>query len=122
MSNRFRVGVAAGSAIAVSLAAAIGIATYNIGFAHGLAAGGAAAFDRGAGMPYGYFWPRPWGFGFFIPLAFLAFWFLVARTLIWRRPWIGGPYGDPRMVSGLDEWHRRAHAAAGGQEAAERKG
>ena len=60
------------------------------------------AGGRGA-YPYPY--PHFWGFGFFVPLFFIFFWFVLLRGLIWR--------GRCGYAGHLDEWHRRAHERMG---------
>jgi hypothetical protein len=92
------------------LAVVVGVWAYNLGLSHGLAE---QLPPPSAGVyPWGYY--RPWGFGPFFPLLFLAFWFFALRFFIrggpWRRGW-GGYYGGrshgvPPM---FEEWHRRAH-------------
>jgi hypothetical protein len=90
---------------AVLVAAVVGIASYNLGVSHGLAAG---APD---GMPVPYGWYRPWGFGLFGPFMLVVFWFLLLRIFFWggphRRRWhYPGSYDAPQA---FEEWHRRAH-------------
>lgn len=95
---------------AIVLAAFVGVVAYNAGIAHGAVAAQQIANGPAAFPVYG--WYRPWGFGLFGPLLFIAFWFLVLRTVFWRGPWRGygcygrGYYGTPMA---FDEWHRRAH-------------
>ena len=80
--------------------------------------GRSVAAAPGAVVPYmPYMWYRPWGFGFgFGPLFFLLLFFLVVRPLLWggfyRRRWYyGHPYGPGRM----EGWHgaKGALGAAG---------
>ncbi len=84
----------------VALAVGLGVYTYNMGFARGLAQSGAAVAAR----PWG-----PWGYGFFpfffpffpvFPFLFILFWFFVARALFWRGRWYRGgcreTYSDRR--------------------------
>jgi hypothetical protein len=99
--------------VAAILAALVGFFAYNAGVAHGVATSQQVAVG-GAGTvpPYAWYgWYRPWGFGFFGPLLFIALWFFVLRGLFWGGPWrrygcYGGYYGAPPT---FDEWHRRAH-------------
>ena len=96
---------------ALFLATVVGFWAYNLGLHQGLAQ---QLPPPPAGViPWAYY--RPWGFGPFFPLLFLAFWFFVIRFAIfggrpWRRGWDryydGWPHGVPPM---FDEWHRRAH-------------
>ena len=98
--------------------AAVGVFTYNLGVAQGLAEGGRlVAAPGGAAVPVVY-WPRPWfGFGFFpfFPL-FILLWIFAARGLFWRRRWYGRDYGYGcgGVPPAFDEWHRRAHAQQDG--------
>ncbi len=103
---------------ALLLAAAVGFWAYQAGVAHGIEQSGKIVVPPAAGpypYPYPYYgWHRPWGFGFFfVPLFFLAFWFLVVRSLFWRRrAWYG--YGGGCGPRGrFEEWHRQAHAREG---------
>jgi len=107
MDRRFR-WIAA--LTAVFGAVAVGVLSYNAGVSHGLAIGPALAnAPNPQAVPYG--WYRPWGFGFgFGPLFFLLFWFLAVRLFFcggfYRRRWYGEGYGGP---AAFEEWHRRAH-------------
>ena len=87
------------------LAGVVGAVAYNAGVAQGVEQSGRiVAAPAGGPYPYPYYgWYPRFGFGFFIPLAFVAFWLLVARGLFWR-----GGCGR-RYRGGLDEWHRGAH-------------
>ena len=95
--------------IVLLFAAIVGVVSYNLGLAQGLAR------QVPAGSPVAYAWPHPWGFGLLFPLLFFGFWFVVVRGLLGGgryRAWHhgygcqgGGAYGPPM----LDEWHRRAH-------------
>jgi hypothetical protein len=95
--------------VAAIVAASVG---YQIGVSRGLALSGQlASAPANLVVPYG--WYRPWGFGFgfLFPLFFFGFWFVVIRGLLWGGPWRrgwhqAGPYDVP---SRFDEWHRRAH-------------
>jgi hypothetical protein len=99
-----------GPIVVVVVALVVGAVGYNIGLSHGLAMGAPAAGAPWAGMPY--MWYRPWGFGFgFGPLFFLLLFFFVFRPLLWggfyRRRWSHAhPYEIPPR---FEEWHRRAH-------------
>ena len=108
MGHRF--GWVAAVIVAV-IALLVGALGYNIGVSHGLAMAAPAAGASGATVPY--MWYRPWGFGFgFGPLFFVLLLFLVFRPLLWggfyRRRWYHGhAYEIPPR---FEEWHRRAHA------------
>ena len=113
MNNRSPFRVLAVAILVLAAATAIAIGAYNAGMAHGIAQNALAAAPPQTGVPYVYFWPRPWGFGFFpvFPLfLFVVLFFFVVRGALWRGPWRGGwgcgSYGVP---PGFDEWHRRAH-------------
>src|SRR6185503_14167719 len=97
----------------IAALAAVGIYTYNLGVAHGVAES-ARVIAPGPGVPVVAVWPRPWGFGFgffpFFPFLFILFWFFVARGLFWRGPWRGRMHGYGGVPPEFDEWHRRAHA------------
>ena len=98
----------------IAALAAVGIYTYNLGVAHGIAES-ARVIAPGPGVPVVAVWPRPWGFGFgffpFFPFLFILFWFFVVRGLFWRRAWWGRGYGYGcrGVPPGFDQWHRRAH-------------
>lgn len=108
-------------ALTLALAAAVGVFTYNLGVAHGLAQGAPAVTPPGAPgsvAPY-VFYPRPWGWGFgfgffpFFGLIWLFLLFAFVRRLWWGPRWYGrrcGGYGYDRHVPPeFEEWHRRAH-------------
>jgi hypothetical protein len=99
----------------VAVLAAVGVYTYNLGVAQGIAESGRFVAAPGAGVPVVAVWPRPWGFGFFpfFPFLFILFWFFIARGLFWRGAWRGRMYGCGGGPTELDEWHRRAHAQEG---------
>jgi hypothetical protein len=114
--------------VMLALAASVGMYTYNIGVAHGVAESARLAAERGGSAPAVALWPRPWGFGFgfgffpFFPLLFIVFWLFIIRGLFWRGGW--GPstslgagrgcgYGYGGVPPAFDEWHRRAHAQQG---------
>jgi len=98
----------------VAMLAAVGVYTYNVGVAHGIAESGRLVAAPGAGVPVYAVWPRPWGFGFgffpFFPFLFILFWVFVLRGIFWRGPWHhrGYWYGGG-VPPAFDEWHRRAH-------------
>ncbi len=99
MGNRFGFRLLLGIALVGALAV-VGVYTYNLGLAHGIAQSGQLAAAPGSGAPV-VIWPRPWGFGFgffpFFPLMIL-FWIVVARALFWRGAWRGRGcrYDGPR--------------------------
>jgi hypothetical protein len=99
----------------VAMAAAIGVYTYNLGVAHGIAVGGRAIATPGTGVPFVAVWPGPWGFGFgffpFFPFLFILFFLFVVRGLCFRGAWRGRVYGPGGVPPAFDEWHRRAHAS-----------
>ena len=114
MGSRFRFQWLIGLVV-LAMLAAVGVYTYNLGVAQGLAESGRFAVAPGAGAPVVAFWPRPWGFGFFpfFPLLFVLFWFIVLRGLFWRGGrWARG-CGYRDVPPAFDEWHRRAHAQPG---------
>jgi hypothetical protein len=115
MDNRALWRALAIVALAVTVAAGIGIGAYNAGMAQGIAESGRSVAAPSPGTQFVYVWPRPWGFGFFpffpiFPFFFILFLFIVLRGLLWRGPWRGG---RGRWHNGVppafDEWHRRAH-------------
>jgi hypothetical protein len=109
MGNRFRARAVIAALLGVVAVAAIGVMSYNAGFAQGLTEGGRIAGTPGGAPPYVYMW-RPWGFGFgFFPLFFIVLWFFVLRGLFWRGR--RGPWGwhDDGVPPRFEEWHRRAH-------------
>jgi len=87
-----------------------GFWAYDLGLSHGIAQ--QLPPPPAGGYPWAFY--RPWGFGPFFPLFFLAFWFFVLRIFFfrggpWRRGW-RGYYGDRQDVPPVfEEWHRRAH-------------
>ncbi len=98
----------------IALLALVGVYTYNVGVARGLAQAGAfAAAAPGSGAPALAWWPRPWGVGFgffpFAPLFFVLLWIVLLRGLFWHGG--GGRWGRGRdgVPPAFDEWHRRAH-------------
>ena len=105
--------------LTLALAAAVGVFTYNLGLARGLAqvAPAIAPPDApNAVVPY-VFYPRPWGWGFgFFPFFGLLWAFLlfaIVRRLWWGPRWYGRRYGhsgyDRCVPPEFEEWHRRAH-------------
>jgi hypothetical protein len=114
MGNRFAFRLLI-ALVALGMFAVVGVYSYNLGVAHGLAQNGHALATPGAGPPFVY-WPHPWAFGFFpfFPLLFILFFVFILRGLFWRG-W-GGPrwghwYGG--VPPAFEEWHRRAHAQPG---------
>ncbi len=99
MGDRFGFRLLLGIALVGALAV-VGVYTYNLGLAHGIAQSGQLVAAPGSGVPV-VIWPRPWGFGFgffpFFPLMIL-FWIFVARALFWRGAWRGRGcrYDGPR--------------------------
>ena len=106
--------------LTLALAAAVGVFTYNLGLARGLAQVAPVVAPPGgapnAVVPY-VFYPRPWGWGFgFFPF-FGLFWafllFAIVRRLWWGPRWYGRRYGrygyDTCVPPEFEEWHRRAH-------------
>ena len=99
MGDRFGFRLLLGIALVGALAG-VGVYTYNLGLAHGIAQSGQLVAAPGSGAPI-VVWPRPWGFGFgffpFFPLIIL-FWIVVARGLFWRGAWRGRGcrYDGPR--------------------------
>ena len=115
MNNRSLFQVLAIAALAIAVAVAIGIGAYNAGVAQGIAQSGQAiAAQPPAGTPV-YFYPRPWGYGFFpffpiFPILFFVFLFFGLRGLFWRGRWGGGyGYRHGGVPPAFEEWHRRAH-------------
>jgi hypothetical protein len=97
----------------VAMVAAVGVYTYNLGVAHGIAESGRAIAAPGTGVPVVAVWPRPWGFGFgffpLFPFLFILF-FLFAVRGPCRGAWRGRMQGPGGVPAAFDEWHRRAHA------------
>jgi hypothetical protein len=98
----------------VAMVAAVGVYTYNLGIAHGIAESGRAIATPGTGVPVVAVWPRPWGFGFgffpFFPFLFILFFLFAVRGPCWRGTWRGRMHGPGGVPAAFDEWHRRAHA------------
>jgi len=105
--------------VAALLAVVVGALAYRAGVSHGLelrppvasappAAGAPPVVAGPYGYPYGVY--RPWRHGFFGPLFFLFFGFVLLRALFrglgCGRSYYDGPGCGP---SRLDQWHRRAH-------------
>ena len=119
MSNRFRW---AAMLLTLALVAAVGVFTYDLGVAHGVAQVAPTVVAPGAPgspgnvVPY-VFYPRPYGWGFgifpFFGLFWLALIFLFARRLWWGPRWYGRGYGwrgcYGRTAPEFDERRRRAH-------------
>ena len=101
--------------LALVIASAVGVVSYNAGVSHGLAMAPPAATAGAPAVPAVVYAPyyRPWGWGFGLaPLFFLAVWFMMFGLFrgypggrYYRHGWCGG-CGVP---GGFDEWHRRAH-------------
>jgi hypothetical protein len=112
MNNRSLFRVLAIAALAIAIGVAIGIGAYNAGMAQGLAQSSqAVAAQAPAGTPV-YFYPRPWGYGFFpfFPILFFFLLFFGLRGLLWRGRWGGGwGYRHGGIPPAFEEWHRRAH-------------
>jgi hypothetical protein len=112
MNNRSLFRVLAIAALAIAIGVAIGIGAYNAGMAQGLAQSSqVVAAQPPAGAPV-YFYPRPWGYGFFpfFPVLFFFLLFFGLRGLFWRGRWGGGwGYRHGGVPPAFDEWHRRAH-------------
>ncbi|HTP27238.1 MAG TPA: hypothetical protein VMK12_16500 [Anaeromyxobacteraceae bacterium] len=70
---------------AIALLALVGVYTYDLGVAHGLAES-AKVGGLGAGDGPVFGWWRPWGFGFFPLFPFLILLWLVMRAFFWRGP------------------------------------
>jgi hypothetical protein len=113
MNRGFRFRWFAGLLV-VGLLAAVGVYAYNLGWAQGLAQGGAAVAAPGTVPLFPMYRPWGWGFGFFpfFPFFFILFWFFILRGLFWRRYWWGPRWDERGVPVAFDEWHRRAHAAA----------
>jgi len=122
---RGRFGWLFAGVLMIALAASVGMYSYNLGLAHGVAESARIAAERGGTAPVVALWPRPWGFGFgfgffpFFPFLFILFWFFIIRALFWRGAWgYRGGWGHRRWDTGgvppaFEEWHRRAHAQQG---------
>jgi hypothetical protein len=97
--------------LVVGLMAAVGIYSYNVGWAQGVASGAAVAAPGAVPLVPMY---RPWGWGFgffpFFPLFFILFWFVILRGLFWRSHW-RHRWDERGVPPAFEEWHRRAHAA-----------
>ena len=117
MSRGYGFGWLAGLLV-LGLLATVGIYTYNLGMAQGLAQAGTAAAAPGAVPMVPMYW-RPWGFGFgffpFFPFLFFLFLFAAVRGLFWRRRWYGPRWDERGVPPMFEEWHRRAHAAVDSQ-------
>ena len=115
MGRRFGSQILVGL-LMVGMLIGVGVYTYDLGVARGLADAGQAIAAPGSGAPVVAVWPRPWGFGFgffpFFPLLFILFWFFIIRALFWRGAW-GRRCGYGGVPPEFDEWHRRAHAQQG---------
>lgn len=95
--------------LAVALAAAVGVFTYNLGLAHGLAQTAPAVVAPGApgAVPPYMFYPRPWGWGFgffpFFGLIWVFLLFAVLRRLWWGPRWYGRRCGPHRYDYDYDD-------------------
>jgi hypothetical protein len=113
MNGRFALGALL---LTLLVGTAVGVLSYNAGVSHGLAIAPAASGTAAVpAMPYGYYRPWGWGFGWgFAPLFFLGFWWFLMFG-IFRGLWWGGGmyrhggYGPGWRTRAFDEWHRRAH-------------
>ena len=106
-----------------AIAAGVGVFTFNLGVAQGVAQSGAvvaAPAAPGAATPPVVFyrplyWHGGWGFGFapFLGLFWVFLMFALIRRVFWGPRWHRrwGYYGDRYGYydRDLDEWHRRAH-------------
>jgi hypothetical protein len=112
--------------LVIALLAVAGAYIYDLGVAHGLAAGSAGTPLAGRDAPFIGPW-RPWGWGFgffpFFPFLFVLLWFVVLRGFLWRGRWYGRRSGGPWMYErggvppAFEEWHRRAHDQQAGPSA-----
>ena len=114
MTDRSSVNRWAPAVFALLFAAIVGIAVgtwaYDLGLSRGLAEH--LPPPTAAVYPWAYY--RPWGFGPFVPLIFLVFWFAALRLVFRGGPWRRGRWGyyDDRshhVPPMFEEWHRRAH-------------
>jgi hypothetical protein len=110
-SNRWLVIVGA-----LLLAAVVGFWAFQAGVEHGIEQSGkivVAPLPTAGAYPYPYpyyGWHRPWGFGIFGPLFFIAFWLVLVRGVFWRRRlWYAGHGGGCGPYGRFEEWHRQAH-------------
>ena len=108
--------------LVLGLLAGVGIYTYNLGMAQGLAQAATAAAAPGTVPMVPMYW-RPWGFGFgffpFFPFLFVFFLFAAVRGLFWRRHrWYGPRWSEGGVPPMFEEWHRRAHAGFDSQKPA----
>jgi hypothetical protein len=106
--------------LTIAMVAVVGVSTYNLGVAHGIAESGRLVAAPGGGATAVPIWPRPWGYGFgffpFFPFLFILFWFFLLRGIFWRGGWNRRRwdyYRDGGVPPAFDEWHRRAHAQPG---------
>jgi hypothetical protein len=89
MGRRIGFQIALGLLI-VALVAGVGVYTYNLGMARGMAVTAVASAPNDA-VPMVPMWPHPWGFGYgffpffpFFPLLFVLLLFVLMRGLLWR--------------------------------------
>ena len=111
----------------------LGALAFNAGFSQGVVQGASVVAPEGGtqlplyGRGLGFFYPRPFGFGFgLFGLLFFGFFILLVvglvRRVFWHGPmgpggwWgrMGGPAHPDQGAAGVppmfQEWHRRAHA------------
>jgi hypothetical protein len=103
----------------------IGIYSYNAGLAHGIAQ--SSQITPGATGSEPMAWHRHYGhWGFFplFPFFFILLLFVLLRGILWRGGrWgrgCGYGYGYDHVPPAFEEWHRRAHAQPGIQQAFQR--
>ena len=108
MGNRFGFRLLLGIALVGALAV-VGVYTYNLGLAHGIAESGQLVAAPGSGAPV-VIWPWPWGFGFgFFPFFFVLLCFFLLRRAFWGGPRWGWHHYRDGVPPRFEEWHRRAH-------------
>jgi hypothetical protein len=101
--------------VALILAAAVGIASYDAGLSQGLARAGAVAAQAAPAPPFGYYYYGGWHHHGPFPFFFLGPLFGVLFVMFVLRMLFGGLHrgaGLPRWHGrgyDWDEWHRRAH-------------
>jgi hypothetical protein len=129
MDNGFRFRWLAGL-LMIAVLVVVGVYTYNLGVAHGIAESARLAAAPGGGATVVPVWPRPWGYGFgffpffpFFPFLFILFWFFLLRGIFWRGAWHRRRWDDGHggVPPAFEEWHRRAHAESGPRPATDAK-